>query len=74
MGTRTWSRAFLSVAALALVALIGVVVFLPWSVASGCQPHVICEPQSAMNFGKIAAIVVLGAISFVTLILGLNPT
>jgi hypothetical protein len=73
VGYRRRSRMLLTVAALAVVALLGVVIFVPWSVSSGCYPNDICEPPSAVSLGKIGAIVVLGAIAFFFLILGLNP-
>ena len=72
MNTKTESRMLIAVAVLAALALICIAIFLPWSVSFACQSPGPCEPQSHLNFVKVGAIVVLGAVAVGTLIAGLN--
>jgi hypothetical protein len=69
------SRLLLGVAVVAVVGLVCVVLFLPWSVSAGCHGWFgYCPPDanSALNLFKVASIVVLGLIALTALALGLN--
>lgn len=72
-GARSGSSGLLiGLAAAAVVGLVCVMLFVPWSTSSGCGGNFPCEPNTSLNLIKVALIVVLSVVALAALFLALN--